>query len=480
MPVLFGNTYMLPAIIVVVLLLILLLIIMMRKRSGSSTPKTVGEQPKKPAKATKAAKTKPSAAPTRVVPPVADRVVHELAFESTEATSATAPSPAAAVAVSEELAPVSAQEPVVEPAIQMPVAPRPSVAPEGRHTGAETSLKSDPLQAIVVDILQGWGDVSDEDIKRLAVFRPDKVAAALQAMELPKELKSSQSARNRLMQLRRSAMELVEQERQRAAAAATAPSPTPTAVDPANPVGSAPFFSLKPQPAPSVPDEIPEAAQPAAEQAEMPQPAAGDPEWLTAWQTPETAESEVVTAPAEVPTVEVAPAEMVPMDLPPLQTAPVDAPVEIRAADMPPFEIEHVEVPPVAAEIPPVEPQSPPARWLEEDVETESPWQGNEPSLFETPVQSHSSLPKSIKTAEELLSLPAAEQADMVTFLEPAELSKVFERAEDSVLKKAIIDTLEHVSNPASLDVLRRCLDDPDPQIQLYALEAADRLLGVD
>jgi hypothetical protein len=68
----------------------------------------------------------------------------------------------------------------------------------------------------------------------------------------------------------------------------------------------------------------------------------------------------------------------------------------------------------------------------------------------------------------------------MVAFLEPAELSKVFDRTDDPGLKKAIVDTLEHVSNPASLEVLRRCLDDPDPQIQLYALEAADRLLGVD
>ena len=68
----------------------------------------------------------------------------------------------------------------------------------------------------------------------------------------------------------------------------------------------------------------------------------------------------------------------------------------------------------------------------------------------------------------------------MVAFLTPAELSKVFAKADDPGLKRAIIDTLEHVSNPASLEVLRQCLDDPDPEIQLYALEAADRLLGVD
>jgi len=43
-----------------------------------------------------------------------------------------------------------------------------------------------------------------------------------------------------------------------------------------------------------------------------------------------------------------------------------------------------------------------------------------------------------------------------------------------------VIDVLENLGTPASLDVLRRCLDDPDPEIQLYAVDAADRLLGVE
>ena len=66
----------------------------------------------------------------------------------------------------------------------------------------------------------------------------------------------------------------------------------------------------------------------------------------------------------------------------------------------------------------------------------------------------------------------------MVAFLQPAELAGVLKRTDDPVLKRAIIDTLEHVSTPASLDILRECLEDTDPEIQMYALQAADRILG--
>lgn len=87
---------------------------------------------------------------------------------------------------------------------------------------------------------------------------------------------------------------------------------------------------------------------------------------------------------------------------------------------------------------------------------------------------------RNIKTAKDLLELSEEQQAQMVMFLEPAELSKVFDQTENADVKRSIIDTLEHVSNPASLEVLRRCLDDPDQEIQVYALRAADRMLGVN
>ncbi len=98
----------------------------------------------------------------------------------------------------------------------------------------------------------------------------------------------------------------------------------------------------------------------------------------------------------------------------------------------------------------------------------------------QTPEDSLSSLHVRVRTADELLALPPGDQADMLAFLEPPELARVIEASDDRKLKKAVIDVLENLGNPSSLDVLRRCLDDPDPEIQVYALDAADRLLGVE
>jgi hypothetical protein len=83
-----------------------------------------------------------------------------------------------------------------------------------------------------------------------------------------------------------------------------------------------------------------------------------------------------------------------------------------------------------------------------------------------------------VKTADQLMALPLEEQPEMVAFLQPAELAGIMKRTDNPELKRAVIDTLEHVGTPASLDVLRECLEDADPEIQMYALKAADRILG--
>lgn len=83
-----------------------------------------------------------------------------------------------------------------------------------------------------------------------------------------------------------------------------------------------------------------------------------------------------------------------------------------------------------------------------------------------------------VRTAEELMALPSGERADMLAFMEPPELARVIEKSDDRALKKSVVDALENLGNTASLDALRRCLDDPDEEIQVYALDAAERLLG--
>jgi len=95
------------------------------------------------------------------------------------------------------------------------------------------------------------------------------------------------------------------------------------------------------------------------------------------------------------------------------------------------------------------------------------------------PAGSLSRLSVKVETAEQLLALPPEERVEMTAFLGPAELVATFRATNDPDLKKAVIDTLEHISSPASLNALGNCFGDSDSDIQLYALEAADRLLGV-
>ena len=70
---------------------------------------------------------------------------------------------------------------------------------------------------MVADILHGWGDITDDDTKRLSLFRADKVLAAVQGLEIPKDLKSNPHARTRMTQLRQYAANRVDQQRTEAA-----------------------------------------------------------------------------------------------------------------------------------------------------------------------------------------------------------------------------------------------------------------------
>ncbi len=79
---------------------------------------------------------------------------------------------------------------------------------------------NDPMNAALLDILGGWGDLSPEDLKRLELFRPERLAAAIAAVELPKS--KSGEAKARLSQLRQYSADL-ERRSMTAQAAATQP-----------------------------------------------------------------------------------------------------------------------------------------------------------------------------------------------------------------------------------------------------------------
>ncbi len=147
-------------------------------------------------------------------------------------------------------------------------------------------------------------------------------------------------------------------------------------------------------------------------------------------------------------------------------TAALNMPMGMPVRDIPAPEADPLEEAFVPA---PAQPEAP--AFAKAPVDDDLFWD-DEPEAM-------SRLSMKVETAEQLLALPPAERADMTAFLPPTELAATFRATHDMELKRAVIDTLEHIGTPASLNALGNCFEDADPDIQVYALAAADRLLGV-
>jgi hypothetical protein len=428
--------YMYGAIIVVVLLILLLLVLVSRKRRAASLgagkqapPPPAADSRKRRGQAEAVIPQAPTSPAQMVSASAGDSTSlwdetpadpQEYAAESpslTEAPPETASQvEAAPEATSIEPAPAveAWPEPVTEATAATSTAPPVIVSLTGlrdRHTPHD-----DPLRAVIEDILRGWGDLTEDDTKRLEVFRPEKVLAVAESTGIPKDAKGSEYARKRLTQIRQYA------------AGQQIKTKIPGQVD--------------------YPDHDTAASAPAVDGQLAPQPggypAAGgaqtDTTTAAATGTASAAGTAAAAAALNVemanePDHDVSPS---PWDT---ATASAGAPVDTQASEAAQAS--------VAAE----------------------PQPSREQGGF-------GSMTMAIKTAEDIMALPPVERPDYVVFLRPPELAKLFTRTDDQRLKKSVIDILENVGSPASLEVLRTCLDDPDSEIQVYALEAADRLLG--
>ena len=173
MPELFGNPYVLPAVIVVVLLLVLLLILMMRKRRDTSRSEVrsmerVATPPGGPASATgPRQRTTAAAGPTATAAPTA----------TAGFTGAAGPIAAAAVmpvaAADSQPGPVPSQtteapdislapQPQSPPAVVQPAVAKERAAPvtpvaKASKLPAPAAPDDDPLRAVILDIVHGMG-----------------------------------------------------------------------------------------------------------------------------------------------------------------------------------------------------------------------------------------------------------------------------------------------------------------------------------
>jgi hypothetical protein len=440
LPELFGSPYVLPAIIVVVVLLLLLLLLSVsrRRRAGSAGKSD------RPATAASASR-----------------------------TAATAPAAAIKARESSDRA-------------------RGANAKTGPYI---TPSEGDPIAGVVRSILQGWGDLTAEDTNRLRIFRSDKVVAAISAAELPKNLKNAEHARTRLTQLRHFASSLQEspassQETRPEAVATTEVPPAGDEVVPAGTTSDAGEGTSASSEKTGAEDTT-ETTWGVEKTAVLTSTAGATASWYSA-SVAGDAPSDVGEADKDEAASAAAALEVASRDA--LQIPSEEGTLEEAEA----FVEEEVEEAEIFAEERSKEAEAvveEEINLLEETtIEEELPKTGAAPVAEEPPEPGEpaaaekvagaggffSGLRASVSTAHDIMALPADEQVGMLAFLHPSELGKVFQATGDAELKKSVIDTLEHIGNTSSLDIIHNCLDDPDPEIQVYALDAADRLLGVN
>ncbi|MBN1628532.1 MAG: hypothetical protein JW990_02095, partial [Thermoleophilia bacterium] len=378
LPQLFGSDYVLPAIIAVVLLAAIAGLLMLRKRqnagAGGNKGRAAAKAEAKVAKPYKGAGFLDGAAgfDEPSLAPDASAAGTAAAAEGSAAMAVAAAGSAAATSVARQAQPVS------------------------RHG---TSFVTDPLQTVMTSLLQGWGDLTTEDTNRLDVFKRERVIAAIAAVELPKDLKSNEHARTRLAQLRRYAAQLEQGER---------PPEPETELDEFAAIGISQQAAsdkrslFEAEPVTQASAEM----TPAAEAQPEPAPAPRRSSWYAA---EDAVESETLETVAEAPMETKAPEAALSSE---------DAIAAAAAAFWAAPEAEVLETA-AAAKAAPV-PQAPPA------------FEGF-PMFDESPP---SAMRGRISTAADLLTLPADEQTDMLAFLQPAELSKVFSTTSDINLKK--------------------------------------------
>ena len=575
-PTIYGSVYFLPGIIVVVLLLLLLLLMSSRRRSkaeraklapepvlASEGPEPVEEEQMAPALEPAAhasyspgvmtqpvAMVQPGGVVTQHVglyaQPVAQPAVMaaqssmaapQMATQPSVAPSLTLVPPPTAAAPAMMAAPVTAAAVTMAPiatATVLEELPEPDPMFEPVKSGRRAKVKAarstaslfvvgsvntpsgtDPLSAAIQEILNGWGDLTPEDMKRLELFRPDRLSAALAAVQLSKS--KSGDAKVRLIQMRQYGVDLERRaQATQAAEAAVAGATVAAATMPAgamhtggtpagapgqaaeeqppleqrssiftgstNPASEQPaargFYDAEPaKPFLWPQEETPAAQAPAVVEPEVTPPAAiADPDALWAeprplWEPdPEPAFEEL---PAPVfDEIEMGPAakQGVPLDTSAL-TAALNTPMGMPIRETQASAVDPLEEAFAAASLQPETPQPVTPAHSKSPFDDELFWD-DEPGTM-----SHLSL--KVETAEQLMALPPTEQVDMTAFLPPTELAATFRATHDLELKKAVIDTLEHIGTPASLNALGNCFEDADADIQVYALAAADRLLGV-
>jgi hypothetical protein len=340
------------------------------------------------------------------------------------------------------------------------------VSPNGH--GASASVSSaytpaaslvDPVAALVVSLIDGQGELSQTELRRLELFRPERVLEAVAELSEKLAARGKESKRSRLNKIRLHA----ETMRSAAASEQLEVAGQPSA-NGDGPEWAAP--AENPSDLMSGRDELPNTA--GVEQDLWPA-AEADPHF---W--PAAAEEARAPVPDDHPSS---------LAAPPAHDADWPDPGQIehevwdswptedgdtthhesRPADELSFPVVEAEMPLVEMSLPPQESQRP---------------VGEEATGSEATEDHLGSLDLAIDSAEDVLALPVRERCDAVAFLDTPELARILAVTDEPSLRRAVVDQLERLATPESLGAINLVLEDPDLDLQLYAVNAAERLLA--
>jgi hypothetical protein len=376
---------------------------------------------------------------------------------------------------------------VGEDALEPVLAAQPSAPHSAPSHRPMPGADRDPVSALLESLMEGEGPFSQPELRRLELYRPERVIAAADATEAALNGKGKEAKRRRLLQARQYAEAM-----RNAVAEPVADSSDPQGITPVVAEGLSLVVTQGLTPVLPYGDVEPGFAEPT-----IPGVAAGS--------TAEPAETVPPQSSVDEPTVSLdlelaggtglgAPIEYLPESEESLvewasdedeawsETAQGDPPEEDTVGEMwerweaelgQPVEPEPFSEPLVELPLPYESGEG-----AEREAEGGLPDAGQEVPEESSPGSTGlAALEVRITSAEDVLSLSTDERIDALAFLSPAELGRVFALGGEPELKYAVIDLLESTGSADSLMVLDDILEDPEPEFQLYALDAAERLL---
>ncbi|MHB0980089.1 MAG: hypothetical protein ACYC5Q_08495 [Thermoleophilia bacterium] len=378
-------------------------------------------------------------------------------------------------------------EPSAAPAAHVSSPPPAAAMPFRATPGAG----DEHVHSVITGLLQGRGDLTAAELRRIELLRPEKVLVALAEIEGALSGRGKEAQRARLVKLQQYA-ELLSP-----ASSAEAPpqAEAETSVEHDEYVGVAhdayDASSLWSGAAAEHVDTAADAADSLIGESRADAAFEGEP----APDLPVAAPVEEDVAPIEViaePVEQAAPVEeaRAPWNEEPAATPDEEHETPAQTPAMPPGWSREGSADWLPGAIPAPEPVIGEAVWTEpeagnetfhderKDAEEEA-WIDAPPEL-EKAATSLEALDLHLETAEDVLLLEVGEREDALAFLQPLELGRLFAATQDTHLKFSIIDILGREQDTGSIEALQACFDDPDPEVQMYALEVAERILGPD